>query len=470
MSEGIKENDSSIQTNIATQVEMAQQPIDLENVNQISGHHGAKLNELIDKYTVDIDGKGKGPCPFIASMGAAGLELIRNMAEEQKDPNSGPTMREIMEARKQKAAEASKPQDEPKKAPKSATQEPQTEHLQTPILERPEDRAVETIESPALVIPVVAEVQPATAPAEAINNAVRQEFEEQLHSEKSTEDLTPLVIEQISSIEPEVSVHLPSVSAEKPPEHNTELEPHDSQTEIAASELEIALTKVSELLTIVQSDESKPFQFTDPIEVADTQQTSHVALTETSSSDTEVINNPQPNAKEAPIDYKEMSESQQVEVDVTELIATQTMSVELTARLEALEPETSVAVENLLSVISEKVQELIERPEADNEAFDVALVKVEQEYEELLELLGIDYEEGAIERLIFQLKSIEAKPESTELAEYIDEGMHERKASDMRFLNALVDGIQKRLPVHEILGKIAVELGLAAAYNESITT
>ncbi len=73
------------------------QTIDVEKFAAVPEHSG-NLQNLIERY-----GDNPGACPFIRSMGAAGIELVQKLAAAENNPERGPTMRELMEAKKKQA-------------------------------------------------------------------------------------------------------------------------------------------------------------------------------------------------------------------------------------------------------------------------------------------------------------------------------------------------------------------------------
>ena len=72
-----------------------QEPINLDQFNVIPEHQG-NLQALIERY-----GENPQACPFIRGLGESGIELVQKLAQVQKDPNRGPTNKELLAKKRQ---------------------------------------------------------------------------------------------------------------------------------------------------------------------------------------------------------------------------------------------------------------------------------------------------------------------------------------------------------------------------------
>jgi len=70
-------------------------PLNYELFDSIP-EHGGNLKELLNKYK----NKPGEQCPFIKSMGAAGIDLVQKLAATEDDVNRGPTIKELIKAKK----------------------------------------------------------------------------------------------------------------------------------------------------------------------------------------------------------------------------------------------------------------------------------------------------------------------------------------------------------------------------------
>ena len=67
--------------------------------------HQGGISALIERY-----GDDPTKCPFLNSMGAKGMELYQRAKEHEAIPDRGPTMRELLEAKRQKSEQPAQPQ------------------------------------------------------------------------------------------------------------------------------------------------------------------------------------------------------------------------------------------------------------------------------------------------------------------------------------------------------------------------
>ena len=74
-------------------------PLDYELFDSIP-EHGGNLKELLNKYK----NKPGEQCPFIKSMGAAGIDLVQKLAAAEDNVNRGPTIKELIKAKKNATA------------------------------------------------------------------------------------------------------------------------------------------------------------------------------------------------------------------------------------------------------------------------------------------------------------------------------------------------------------------------------
>ncbi len=76
-----------------------QQVIDTAKFDAVP-EHGSNMANLAERYGKE----GVAECPYLKSMGAAGLELVQRLSQAEKSPDRGPTIRELMAASKKQAA------------------------------------------------------------------------------------------------------------------------------------------------------------------------------------------------------------------------------------------------------------------------------------------------------------------------------------------------------------------------------
>ena len=90
--------------------ELALPEIDIEAFEAVP-EHGGNMQALIERFGNDLSN-----CPFINSLGDAGIKLAHKMAEAEKNPEKGLTLREILEAKRQatQASESEKSHQQPK--------------------------------------------------------------------------------------------------------------------------------------------------------------------------------------------------------------------------------------------------------------------------------------------------------------------------------------------------------------------
>ncbi len=101
--------------NDATKHDVAQQSIDTAKFNAVPEHTG-NISSLVERYGNDLT-----QCPYLKSMGAAGVELVQRLAQAEQAPDRGPTIRELMAASKKEAT-----------TPKPEVQKPQQQAQTTP--------------------------------------------------------------------------------------------------------------------------------------------------------------------------------------------------------------------------------------------------------------------------------------------------------------------------------------------------
>lgn len=77
----------------------ARQAIDTAKFDAVP-EHGSNMANLAERYGKE----GVAECPYLKSMGAAGLELVQRLSQAEKSPDRGPTIRELMAASKKEAA------------------------------------------------------------------------------------------------------------------------------------------------------------------------------------------------------------------------------------------------------------------------------------------------------------------------------------------------------------------------------
>jgi hypothetical protein len=88
--------------------EIVQNNIDIDRFEAVAEHDGS-IQRLVERY-----GDDPGTCPYIKSMGAAGVELVQKLAAAESNPERGPTMRELMEAKKKQAQVSDVTTEKPK--------------------------------------------------------------------------------------------------------------------------------------------------------------------------------------------------------------------------------------------------------------------------------------------------------------------------------------------------------------------
>jgi hypothetical protein len=93
---GIAETPQQDSVNLQAE-ELPEQVVDVERFKAVPEHSG-NLQSLIEQYR-----NNPGRCPFMESMGKAGIQLLQKLAESEKNPDRGPTIRETMEAKKKES-------------------------------------------------------------------------------------------------------------------------------------------------------------------------------------------------------------------------------------------------------------------------------------------------------------------------------------------------------------------------------
>lgn len=184
--------------------------IDIEKIQSVPEHEG-NLQTLIERY-----GDNPEACPFIRSMGSAGIELVQRLRAVETEPERGPTMRELLEAKKRQAKLSEAVSEEPKIA----------ENVQVPPVKEVVDEIHVTIKNPEAVNETIIHEQMSKsveAPLAKYNTDVQHQIEPNkiliTPSEKTIQKINkplpkPTVIQQA----PEIPVSKAD-EPEQPSEH-----------------------------------------------------------------------------------------------------------------------------------------------------------------------------------------------------------------------------------------------------------
>jgi len=443
------------------------QTIDVERFEAVPEHDG-NLQKLIDRY-----GDNPGSCPYIKSMGEAGVQLVQKLAEAEKNPDRGPTIRELMEAKKKEvhsqatAPEKSKPSKDTEAMPASKT-------------ERGVDKkSNERIVPDNNIEHVLAKDHVARIVSEAMEISTRQSVKLDVVSEESeikiTEKSPALVLEadnvlrqqalgiearRISEIVQTQDQTLPIAEAtidpviprtpavEKPSKIIDVTRPEkrvDPVVEFMAEELEAEIADDTtnhadtDKVRISPSVDLEATIVEDPtfdldeimtelgIEYPMTVESDGLETTVLMSElDTDI------NVEE--LEFDAMTTSNEISLDLTadetldlrkqvaeldkataaEAEEPHDLQVELRAYIETLEPSKAEAADTALKSLVEALEERHERTDIDAESPVIAVQEIEHLFVELLEALNLDYEDETMKKLIQDLITPELLAEITE--------------------------------------------------------
>ncbi|MHB1864549.1 MAG: hypothetical protein ACYCPS_00055 [Candidatus Saccharimonadales bacterium] len=455
-----------------------QKLVDVDRFVAIPEHDG-NLQKLIERY-----GDNPGSCPFINSMGKAGVQLVQQLAEAEKNPNRGPTIRELIEGRKNETQEQTthrvvSPTRDPATAlavaSASKTSEPRVkslsevqskhvileaehivqqhlfelakrqrddiEQVHKPVIPSSEtnaDQATRKVPSIKSLPSIVITPEPKTpadsfrAPAEA--SYVHRVLEEDTSSTLETRGGSPDIaigIEVEGIIEPVVDTD----------EHSYKFGLHYTATEIS-DYIEDALAGVEVVASQANIAEDEPFNepIIDQIGVA--------------TASNETVDNIENHKEE---DLPALTEVAQP----IELLA------ELNAYIKTIDAKNSELTDAAVKILVQVLEASRTAIEKNEEISEINVKMIDRLFRELLEPLKLVYQEEAVKKLINVLLSPETITEIAEDHELsLDQlnylGTKEYDSLSLSsLLTSLVRMIKQIVAYHLKLGKYAVSASMA---------
>lgn len=500
--------------------DVLEQAIDIERFAAVPEHDG-NLQRLIERY-----GDNPGSCPYIKSMGEAGIQLVQKLAEAEKSPDRGPTIRELMEAKKREAQNHSTVIEKPnstKNAEIAATTKTDTKIKDT----RPDNKAAgsdtvveehlvtqgraarimaEAVEQPARPIPESTEEPKVKAIEIGLSDFVVAETEDVLQRQaldievgriselKESHDQASLATETIVDINvaKELEVAKP-VSKENVAHLEKQSDPvmdlvakalaveiTDNTTNHVATEEEARDTTI-ELENVAVED--RPLDINEimaalGIEYPESDTTRRLEGATELLADTgkgpEV--NIETSLGEASLDLTPDTAVSSLKKPIVELAETTVeteetidLRAELNSYIETLEPSKAEAAEAALKSLTEALEANHERKGDPAESSAIEIKEIEHIFVELLEALNLDYADETVKKLIQSLFTPELLAEITEDYELsIDQlnylGTREYKpASITSLFSHLLQLIKQKARPYLQLGKYA--LAISGSYR-----
>lgn len=449
--------------------ELLQQAVDIERFEAVP-EHGGNLQRLIERY-----GDKPGSCPYIKSMGEAGIQLVQELAEAEKNPDRGPTIRELMKAKEKETQSQTTDQDKPK-SPKNTEAASATkadlesgkeadeviaptktiEHILAQ--ERSARIATETIKTPARLtvaptsktnkqrVESLSKVPPNLVVAEAesflhqhtIELADRRSAEiKQLHNQIYSETVTHPTITQAPTTERPVTIEA-TTKPERRVDSIRELAARDIELEVvednASSDIETIDEGADTALGVVDSAIEEPLFDIDELmaelglehffpEIGGTiEGTELVTEVDASQTDIEALEvNSEIIFDDAGLDLvpdivvePRKPAGETAARFLTETPGTSELRAKLSAYMETLEPDKAEVAETALKTLVEVLE--VKQKTFDNgeEISEVHAIRIEYLFVELLESLNLDYEDEAAKQLLQSLLSPKIIAEITE--------------------------------------------------------
>lgn len=394
--------------------------INLEKFDAVPEHDG-NLQKLIERY-----GDNPGACPFIKSMGESGIELVQKLAAAENNPDRGPTMRELIEAKKKQNQASDAITKKPKLTKNIETVEAKLAAERKPgaQVEAPISSAstYESLAAREYAKRITEEVpsEPETT-ASAVTKPTEVSAAESIESRQVAEVGTPAEIASEPQPE-ELVVEIPKLA-----------EP--LQTQVPPTEtFDIEIPAITELVVEAKTDESTRQQ------TLDVQEFTALAFDEVA----ELVED---QIELAPSDLL-APEIGSVPLTADELLAPEAVTSfelqeEIGARVQLLEPSYARAAQETLSELAEVIEVIQNHKEPGSlEKIELAQ-EVEQLFGQLLESLGLDYSEETVQKFTLALLA----PEN-----------HEKLAED------------DKLPIDKLnrLGTFEYKTGLAVSLITSL--
>jgi hypothetical protein len=453
--------------------ELLQQTVDVERFEAVPEHDG-NLQRLIERY-----GDNPGSCPYIKSMGEAGIQLVQKLAEAEKNPDRGPTIRELMDAKKKEAKSQTTDHDKPK-----ATKD--TETISTTKTER------DTGKKPDELVHI-------DKPAEnilrqhTIEQTDRKRAEiEQIHNQiiaPSETGSDPTIIYTPTIEKPTSIADLPE--AERPDSPISEFteqgidpetiedstsslieasgENDDLALDVEAIDIDEPLFDIDEVMAELGLDYSyseigKVIEDTELVSEVDTSQAD---IEQAELGDETLIDDIRLDlAPDVAIDLRQPVR-ETIDPVLAEEAKPNELRIELSTYIETLEPAKAEAAEEILQTLVKVLEVNQIAIENGEEISEVDVKNIEHLFVELLESLNLDYQDETVKQLMQNLFSPEMIAEITEDYELsIDQlnylGTREYKSTSVStLLTSLVQMIKQKVEYHLRLGKYALSASLA---------
>jgi hypothetical protein len=449
--------------------------------------HNGNLQRLVERY-----GDNPGSCPYIKSLGEAGIKLIQRLAEAENNPDRGLTIREIMEAKKKqaqspitsqnkyKAPDSPSLKTEPNPRNKSTQEVSQNgplEHTQTQIHPIEIDKNIAKTaadldiassantsrnninpkidHNPSLVFanaelkPTNNQAQLETAPIPTFETLTKANNPSE--SQRQVDPVDELIAERINSV---IGKSFVTSSLE------TNNEDAEMTLDVVSDNLEDPLFEIDALLP----EPDLNYSYTG---VGDTVENPKILA---------AINTDKLVGEEVELDNQTVSEelnlvlspdsaidrqgsnNKTFEPILPETSISSELHIELTKYIATLDLQKSNAAETALQTLIEvlEVNQII--VENGEDVSELETNKIEHLFIELLELLNLDFRDETVKKLMQDLFSSEMITEITDkyqlsINQLNSLGTREYKPSVTSALTRLVQMIQQRLETHLKLGR-----------------
>ncbi|HUA13254.1 MAG TPA: hypothetical protein VL989_02015 [Candidatus Sulfotelmatobacter sp.] len=402
--------------------------IDVEQFEAVP-EHGGNLQTLIDRY-----GENPGSCPYLKGMGEAGIQLVQRLAESAKDPDRGPTIRELLEARKE---ETQVKKDDPVPSrPHLDAYAAQANETKYKSDEKPIETRSQTLNRPL----------PHEQPVRAVPEAVKAESINTLALDINPSTSPKLVAKKESAVEKQVKVMTEdsaTITEQAPLTTEATIDlaiavAPASETDVQTiTELEdVLLPESSPLILEVPSEE---FNFENPsIEISESVELTfpetNVCLTEAYA---EAVNQDIELDKEV---FLDMPGSDALLPEASATLVQQTLELpdELNGYIESLGTNEDEVKEIVLQTLSEVIKITQEAKVSGDEFSEADEIRIEILLVELLETLNIEFQEETVKALVQQLPTVEVVSEKQNQGLSIDRrnrlGTHEYKQVSIALL------------------------------------
>lgn len=492
--------------------EISRQSVEINKFEAIP-EHGGGLQNLIERY---------GECPFIMAMGAAGIELVQKLATAESNPDRGPTMRELWEAKKKQAQTSVSTSRAPIEAtttmaktveskvklpasvtaPEVAALNPLDYENTVVIIEPPKPpkpptkRVVAVTTKPSAPLEITAPVRQVSGRRQAVRAQVELTIEsgcpmviqpDRPPLASAAENFERQSVANISTVQPGERSEFPKNQAPEIIQQILETEPGlIAEAVFPVDDAVIALPK--EPVELIDQIGLKPATRIDDF----AEFNESLAQPVVEGLWAEVIDNPETDSQAAEIVLAPEFDAK-AEVDLIEIAATPVREIlmdtieqpsdesvidpsapasvtyfelqaELSSSIQLLEPYAAEIAQTILNEIAVAVHTRQERPTVDQTEVIIQAEEIEQLFVQLFESIGLNYSEELVKNIV-QFMFVPERPGDSatknplQVVQPKDLGTREYKsAKAMSMLTDWGRSISQKIQPHILLGRYAVQV------------